>query len=121
MSVVLARPAWRTSLQIKTSEPRCRTNRSDDDASPSADNDLGHGMYHLRDSVHHLPVKYHLTASVSPTCHGSHRFALDLYVASLAGNLIKLDNGGFNVIQSVHGATTSAVPNVVRMSEMLAA
>ena len=42
---------------------------------------------------------------------------LDLYVAWLGGNPIKLDNGGFNVIQSVHGATTTTVPHIVGLTE----
>lgn len=83
----------------------------------SVDPDHGQGVYYIDDSVHHLPVSYHLTAPVSPNCNGSRRFVLDLYVGWWAGNPIKLDNGGFNVIQSVHGATTTSVPNVVGSSE----
>jgi len=93
----------------------CRIHQSNDDTSPTGDS--GPGDYHIRDSVHHLPVRYHLTANVSPNCNGSRRFALDLYVRWRAGNPIKLDNGAFNVIQNVRGATTTTVPNVVGMSE----
>ena len=71
--------------------------------------------------MHHLPVSYHLTAPVSANCNGSRRFVLDLYVGWLNGNPIKLDNGGFDVIQSVHGATTTAVPNVLGLNEAQAA
>jgi hypothetical protein len=100
----------------------CRTNQSIDDASPSTDMgpDAQH-VYQLPNSVHHMPISYHLTAAVSANCNGSRRFGLDLRVKWLEGNPIKLDNGGFNVIQSVRGALTTAVPDVRGMSEAQAA
>jgi hypothetical protein len=88
----------------------CRMNQS-------SDPDNGQGVYYIPDSVHHLPVSYHLTAPVAANCNGSRRFVLDLYIGWWNGNPIKLDNGGFNVIQGVHGATTTTVPNVVGISE----
>jgi len=98
----------------------CRIHQSNDDTSPTSDS-AGPGVYYIKNSVHHLPVKYHLTANVSPNCNGSRRFALDLYVGWWAGNPIKLDNGSFNVIQSIRGATTTTVPDVVGMTEAQAA
>jgi hypothetical protein len=98
----------------------CEVNQSNDDASPSG-GDAGNGVYYIPDSVHHLPVSYHLTARVSPNCNGSRRFVLDLYTTWWNGNPIKLDNGGFNVIQKVHGAAITSVPKVVGMSETQAA
>lgn len=96
----------------------CQINQSSDDTSPSTDTgpDAQH-VYQLPNSVHHLPINYHLTAPVSPNCNGSRRFVLDLHVEWLAGNPIKLDNGGFNVIQSVRSSLTTAVPPVVGMTE----
>jgi hypothetical protein len=100
----------------------CRIHQSSDDTSPSTDdNATGRGVYYISDSVHHLPVSYHLTAPVSANCNGSRRFVLDLYVGWMNGNPIKLDNGGFDVIQSVRGATTTTVPNVLGVSEAQAA
>jgi hypothetical protein len=100
----------------------CRANQSADDRSPSADNGPDRQrVYHLPNSVHHLPISYHLTALVAANCNGSRQFALDLHVGWMDGNPIKLDNGGFNVIQSVRGATTTPVPNVVGNSEAQAA
>jgi hypothetical protein len=95
----------------------CRINQSSDDGTPSPDDSTSQGVYYIRDSVHHLPINYHLTTNVSPDCYGSRRFVLDLYVAWMGGNPIKLDNGGFNIIRSVYGATTTSVPNVVGASE----
>jgi hypothetical protein len=103
--------------QLNPDGSLCQTNRSDDDASPSGANDLGHSRYYLADSVHHLPVSYHLNATVSPNCNGSRTFVLDYYVGWEQGNPIKLDNGGFNVIQSVHGAATTMVPPVIGLNE----
>src|SRR5262249_20475513 len=74
------------------------------------------GAYYIRNSVHHLPVNYHLTANVSPNCMGSRQFVLDLYVGWTGGVPIKLDNGGFNVISNAHMSTVP-VPNVVGMGE----
>jgi hypothetical protein len=95
----------------------CRINQSSDDGTPSPADTTSPGAYYIRGSVHHLPVNYHLTANVSPNCNGSRRFVLDLSVGWQGGVPIKLDNGGFNVIQRVRGATTTTVPNVVGLSE----
>ena len=108
-----------TYLQFNQLNPDgsvCRINQSNDDASPAGPN-AGGGAYTITDSVHHLPVSYHLTAPVAATCNGSRRFALDLYVGWRDGNPIKLDNGGFNVIQHVRGSTTTSVPPVLGMPQ----
>jgi hypothetical protein len=119
-------PPWSVSrfqsfLELNQLNPDgsiCRTNRSSDDGSPSTDTNPGDGVYEIPNSVHHLPIHYHLTAPVAANCNGSRRFVLDLAVKWTDGNPIKLDNGGFNVIQSVRGAPTVTVPkNAVGLSE----
>jgi hypothetical protein len=110
---------FRSFIQLNQLNPDgsvCRVNQSSDDGTPSPADTTSQGAYYIRNSVHHLPVNYHLTADVSPNCQGSRQFVLDLYVGWTGGVPIKLDNGGFNVISSSHQFTVP-VPNVVGMNE----
>jgi hypothetical protein len=84
----------------------CRSNVSHDPVT------LGH-TYDISNSVHHLPIDYSITVSVSPNCRGSRVFGLKIYVGWSSGNPVKVDGGNVTAINSVHAASTAIVPNVV--------
>jgi hypothetical protein len=82
----------------------------------SYDPDTG-GWYYIDNDVHHLPIRYHVSATVSPNCGGSRQFAPVLWVQWVGGNPVKLDAGSFNVVSNVRDAPTTTVPNVVGYTE----
>jgi hypothetical protein len=84
----------------------CRSNRSHDPIS------LG-TTYNISNSVHHLPIDYAATVSVSPNCRGSRTFDLKIYVGWSSGNPVKFDGGNVTAINSVHAGGTAIVPNML--------
>jgi len=88
---------------------------------------LGHAFsqyassdFTITNAVHHFPISYILSASVSPNCNSSRQFKLDLHFAWKGGNPSKLDGGTFSVINSER-STTTTVPSVVGGTEAQAA
>jgi len=73
-------------------------------------------VYNIENSVHHLPIAYHLTAPVSPNCGGSRTFRPEILFSWLEENPIKLDGGSLIAINSVR-TTTTTVPNVLGNTE----
>jgi PASTA domain len=86
----------------------CRINQSFD---PDTAN-----VYYISNSVHHLPITYHISAPVSPNCGGSRQFAPELVYQWIGGNPVKIDGGNVSVINSVR-ATTTTVPYVLGSTE----
>ena len=84
----------------------CRSNVSNDP-------DNAGNLYDISNSVHHLPVVYADTVSVSPNCRGSRTFDLKIYVKWFNGNPVKVDGGKITAINSAHAASTATVPNVL--------
>ena len=84
----------------------CRSNVSHDPVTL--------GTYDISNSVHHLPIVYSATVSVSPNCRGSRAFGLKIYVGWSSGNPLKVDGGNVTAINSVHASGTAIVSQHAR-------
>jgi hypothetical protein len=101
--------SWMGFDQMYPDGTVCRLHQSYD---PDTNN-----RYSIANAVHHFPIRYHLSAPVSPNCGGSRVFVLRVYVRWNDGNPVKVDGGGvFVAINSVRASTTT-VPNVVGASQ----
>ena len=96
--------SWLAFDQLYPNGTVCRPNQT---TVPYPD-----GQHEITNSVHHLPINYHLTAAVSETCDGSRTFRIGVYVRHVDGNPVKIDGGTFNVINSVRTDTTPVWPVV---------
>jgi PASTA domain len=75
--------------------------------------DPGARRHQITNSVHHLPIAYHLGAEVSPLCNGSRTFRIRVSVMWDDGNPVKIDGGSFNAINRFRSDTATPVANVI--------
>jgi Bacterial Ig-like domain (group 3) len=56
--------------------------------------------YDISNKQHHLPLYYHVRASVSQNCGGSRRFKVVLHIRWTDGNPVKIDGGNVNLLNA---------------------
>lgn len=85
------------------------------DGSPCANHTTMMPTYTVDKSVHHFPVVYDDSGTISALCQGSRTFRIQVSFKYLGGDAVKLDEGEIDVINSVR-TTATTVPNLLPLN-----